>query len=567
MDPTLKSEQELDPLRKAAVACPNCRQGYRLPVRLLGRKLVCRHCRQEFRAEELDSSAMNQLRTASSQKLSNSPRITASAESPSNGDHSDSPPRAGSQSIAIDTRWVGQKLGRYKILSILGQGGMGVVWRGHDDTLRRDVALKILNRSKTKNGSIGGLSAELFMQEARAVAKLQHPSVVSIFEVAEDQGEVFLALELMEGGTLKEYVDKKENARLAPRELFELMIGPAKALALAHDRGIIHRDIKPGNLMFDDHGHLKLMDFGLADVQNEVASEKIRGKAVGSLGWIAPETARGKGTTPQSDIYGMGLVLLYALTGKPLVHARSRSKLIALHQNPPEPDYSSIPDITPSGLSILRKCLAVDPAERFQTAHELVAALQRCADEDPRARTRERRSHATVAVLAVIIGALVGVGGVVYYFLDLIERQNEAQMPVFTLQSSSEDWLEDPREHTDRRDEANSEQPASISPGVQDEPKSDGDAVRFASLAEARVPWPQVPELVDPSTFAFVGSAHGKVFHLPTSACGRMIRASNLVSFKSLEEAEASGRHLCRECAKIAGREKAELAAGSEEAH
>lgn len=444
---------------------------------------------------------------------------------------------------------------------------MGVVWRGHDDSLRRDVALKILNRSKNKNGSIGGLSAELFMQEARAVAKLQHPSVVSIFEVAEDQGQVFLALELMEGGTLKEYVDRKENRRLSPRELFNLMVGPAKALALAHDRGIIHRDIKPGNLMFDDHGHLKLMDFGLADVRDEEASEKIRGKAVGSLGWIAPETARGQGTTKLSDIYGMGLVMLYALTGRPLVHASSRTKLIALHQNPPEPDFSKVRGLTAMGEAVLRKCLAVDQADRFQTAHELVAALQACADEDPQAVTRQRRSHATVAVVAVVFGVLIGVGGVVYYFLDLIERENQAQMPVATFREQSfvEPAVDESQAGRAPGPGDAPDMPAPMTPVPPVATTEPMTRVEFSSLEDARVPWPRVPHLVDASKLNLVGSAHGKVYHLPTTECGQAIRASNLVMFATADEAIASGRTFCRQCARSLQKEKSKLAAGSDE--
>lgn len=540
MDNTLHSAQANDPLRKTAVVCPSCKQGYRLPARLLGRRLVCRHCRNEFRAKEVDSSSLNQLRPTQNEPPSDSGK---------NGFDGDNPPSAGAASVAIDTRWAGQTLGRYKILSVLGQGGMGVVWRGHDDKLRRDVALKILNRSKRKNGSIGGLSAELFMQEARAVAKLQHPAVVSIFEVAEDQGQVFLSLELMEGGTLKEYVDRK--GPMAPRELFALMVGPAKALALAHDRGIIHRDIKPGNLMFDDHGHLKLMDFGLADVRDEEASEKIRGKAVGSLGWIAPETARGKGTTKQSDIYGMGLVMLYALTGKTLLHAGSRSKLIALHQNPPEPDYSSIRGLTPRAVAMLRKCLEVDQSKRFDSAKAMAAELQACADEDPAESSRRRRSHASIAAVAAVFGVIIGVGAVIYYFLDLLERENQIHYPFVTHGS-----VDLPTDDLETASDKLSPNPSGDA--VQD--AAAGVTARFASLEEAKVPWPQVPYLVDMSNVKYVGSVHGRVYHLPTTECGRLINASNLITFESREAADAAGRHLCNRCARSLETGKAHLA-------
>lgn len=541
MDSNGKTVETGEAIEKVAVTCPNCRQAYRLPTRLVGRRLVCRQCRKEFRALEAGSSGINRLSAPVVERSSDSDRSPSGTESSS---------QTGPRTEAIDTRWAGQSLGRYQVLSILGQGGMGVVWRGHDDRLRRDVALKILNRSKSNSGSIGGISAELFMQEARAVAKLQHPSVVSIFEVAEDQGQVFLALELMEGGTLKEYIDR--NGPMKPRDLFEHMIGPAKALALAHDRGIIHRDVKPGNLMFDDHGHLKLMDFGLADVRDEKASERIRGKAVGSLGWIAPETARGKGTTPLSDIYCMGLVMFYALTGKPLVHGKSRSELIGMHRKPPEPQYKSIRGLTAAGERLLRCCLSVDPAQRFQSAHELMEALQYCAAEDPAERSRRRRSHISVAAAAVVIGAFLGIGGVVYYFLDLLDREREARSPVVS------------RDHAMKFHDDPSADGSAAADATADASKSVG---RFASLEDAKVPWPEVPYLVDPANVKFVASTRGKVYHLAGTECGRAIFASNLVRFSTASEAEASGRHLCERCTRQDDDRTSKLASGSEENH
>ena len=522
MEPVIQPETDQAPDRRVAVVCPECKQGYKVAARLLGKRMICRHCRREFRA--VDAGA-NGTRIAASPK-SDPPSDSGKAMLPG-----DALPSAGSRSIAIDTSWAGQTLGRYKVLSILGQGGMGVVWRGHDDKLKRDVALKILTRSSKGGGNIGGISADLFMQEARAVAKLQHPAVVSIFEVAEDNGQVFLALELMEGGTLKEYIERM--GPIPPRQLFDWMVGPAKAMALAHQRGIIHRDVKPGNLMFDDHGHLKLMDFGLADVSHEETSAKMRGKAVGSLGWIAPETARGKNTTGQSDIYAMGLVLLYAMKGRPWIQADSRSKLIALHQNPPALDFSGIKGLTSRGSELLRRCLSVEPAERFQTGAELVAALKACAEEDPTFKSRERVSHAGIAISGAVIGGLIVAALVVRYFINLSERVDEMRQP-------SVNFADRP---TSR---ASSEAAPAKEAAFPSENKS--IAPRFAKLEDAKVPWPQVPWLVDPAKLKFVGTKNGAVFHTATSDCGRDIFASNLVTYDSVQQALAAGRRPCPRC-------------------
>ncbi|MBK8270148.1 MAG: protein kinase [Planctomycetes bacterium] len=427
MDTDIQTEQEKTPEKRVAVVCPQCFRAYKIAPSLIGKRLVCKDCRHEWRARrgtaaELRSSIHTRKLREHSSDLSRSP----------NGS-SDMPPSAGS-SVAIDMSWAGRKIGRYRARSLLGYGGMGVVWRAHDDALRRDVALKILSRTRDQNKN-GGLNLDLFMQEARAVAKLQHPSVVSIFEVAEDEGHVFLSLELMEGGTLKEFVDK--NGKIEPRKLFEWMVGPAKALALAHRRGVIHRDIKPGNLMLDDHGHLKLMDFGLADVTNEEVSERLRGKAVGSLGWVAPETAKGQPTTPVSDLYCLGLVMHYALTGKPLIHGKSRSEIIALHQNPPDARLDEIEGLSHRGKRLMRKLLSVDPALRFQSADELAADLADCAGEDPSERVRRTKKGVSIAVIATILGIFAGVGVTLYYLLDLMNQQESFNTPAPVIKSTS----------------------------------------------------------------------------------------------------------------------------------
>ncbi len=399
MDAGAEHETTL-PGDRVTVACPSCGQQYRIAPRILGKRLSCKQCRTEWRAES-GSDTGGMLNTGGSATVIGDSSRTAT---------DDMPPMAGSGSSIVDTSWAGRRLGRYKVLSLLGKGGMGVVWRAHDDTLRRDVALKIL--TATKKAVRNGLNIELFMQEARAVAKLQHPSVVSIFEVANDQGEDFLALELMDGGTIKEYVDR--FGPIEAKKLFLMMAGPARALDVAHRRGIIHRDIKPSNLMFDDHGNLKLMDFGLADVANEMASAKLKGKAVGSLGWIAPETAKGEQTTPRSDIYSMGLVIMYALTGRPWLNADSKTKMLQIHQAPPDLDLTRVPGLTPCSAAMLQKCLSVDPVDRYETAAELADHLVECGNEvdmlvaPPPLKKSRAISPAILAGGGVALAAIIG---------------------------------------------------------------------------------------------------------------------------------------------------------------
>jgi hypothetical protein len=483
--------------RRVCVACPKCGQGYRVAAQFLGKKLACRHCHHEWRSTEVDAQELRRLTQATSTTSSNPPSDSTQHVLPE-----DLPPIAGSSSTVIDTSWTGRKLGRYKVLAILGQGGMGVVWRGHDETLRRDVALKFLTeRRRSTTGP--SLNTALFMQEARAVAKLQHPYVVSIYEVGEDQGQVFLALELMEGGTLKEYVDR--NGPVPAKDLFAMMVGPAKALGLAHR-----------------HGHLKLMDFGLADVAQEEASQRMRGKAVGSLGWVAPETVKALPTTAASDIYSFGLVMVFALLGKPWLHAESRSKLLALHQSPPTLDAAQLRGLSPRAVQMLKKCLAVDPTERFETAEELAAELLACAEEDPMAKIERRRSYASIAAVAAIAGLFVGVGAVATYFLQLAEKANEMSMPVAQYRVGNRPNPQPPAPHAPPQ--------------------------HFESVADAQVPWPEVPDLVDPDALSFIASTQGQEFHWPECPKAREILASQLRNFDNYAQAIEAGVKPCPLC-------------------
>lgn len=386
----------VDVASEADVKCPSCAAHYRVAPALLGRKLLCRHCREVWRPADQPHAAGTATTAPAS---SATPRRLRTATGL---------PRAGdTDSTIIDTNWAGRRIGRYRVTSLLGRGGMGVVWRAHDDALRRDVALKILGRESVHRTDA---NIELFKQEARAAAKLQHPHVVGVHEVGHDAGTDFIALELMHGGTLKEFVER--NGKLPPRDLFDLLGGPAKALALAHRRGIIHRDVKPGNLMFDDHGHLKLADFGLADVSDDPASLRLKGHAVGSLGWVAPEVAGGNEGSVASDIYSFGLCILFGLTGKQWLRADTRSKLVALHQSPPPLDFGEIPPMGNLAVELLNRCLAADPAARFASMDDLVAALQAAAAEPiaapasppPRMKKRTRVAY---LVAGGVIGALL----------------------------------------------------------------------------------------------------------------------------------------------------------------
>lgn len=557
MDTGAERETAL-PGDRVTVACPSCGQQYRIAPRLLGKRFSCKHCRSEWRAES-NSDNGGVLNTGEASSVSPDSSRTGS---------DDLPPLAGTSSSIVDTSWAGKRLGRYKVLSLLGKGGMGVVWRAHDDTLRRDVALKIL--TATKKAVKNGLNMELFMQEARAVAKLQHPSVVSIFEVAHDQGEDFLALELMDGGTIKEYVDR--FGPIEAKKLFLQMAGPARALDVAHRRGIIHRDIKPSNLMYDDHGNLKLMDFGLADVAHEMASAKLKGKAVGSLGWIAPETAKGEQTTPRSDIYAMGLVMMYALTGRPWLNADSRTKMLQIHQSPPDLDLTRVPGLTPASAAMLHKCLAVDPQDRYETAAELADALVECGNEvdmivaPPPLKVKKSISPGVWigggAALALAIAFAI-YAAVVTRDPPLTGNDSQrAAQPVAETPApkpAPRPMAQPPKPQPPVEPKQVSPTPQPVTPKPEAPapgPEADAEPAKparpkqFTSASEypnanPRAPWLGV---VDEKALTIIASKNSQVYHLPTCDGGRKIFLGNLVNYASAKEALEAGKKPCPHC-------------------
>jgi serine/threonine protein kinase/tetratricopeptide (TPR) repeat protein len=271
---------------------------------------------------------------------------------------------------------IGQILGHYRIVSELGAGGMGVVYRAHDEQLDRDVALKIL--------PAGALADEAarnrFRREALALAKLNHPNIETVYEFGSSDGIDYLAMELVPGETL---YAKLAAGSLTSRETERLGMQLAEGLDAAHAQGIIHRDLKPGNLMLMPDGRLKILDFGLARLvhpgtEHDIARTISETTSIsGTLPYMSPEQLKGLPVDARSDIFAAGAVLYELATArKPFPQSQSAELIGAiLHQNPPA--VSSMNDRVAPGLAaIIQKCLEKDPQERFQSARELRAALE-----------------------------------------------------------------------------------------------------------------------------------------------------------------------------------------------
>lgn len=279
---------------------------------------------------------------------------------------------------------VGRTLSHYKILQKLGSGGMGEVYVAEDTKLSRHVALKVLSPQMAT-----GERLMRFEREAKAVAALNHPNIVTIYSVEESEGVHFITMELVKGKTVTEQISKKG---LPLNTFFEIAIPLADAVSAAHEKGIIHRDLKPDNLMVSDEGGLKILDFGLAKLKQEFAQEGIselptqsptqEGRILGTVAYMSPEQAEGKSVDHRSDIFSVGIILYEMATGeRPFKGETTVSILSSIVKDTPTSVTEVNPD-RPRILSrIIKRCLAKDPTRRYQTALDLRNELEELKQE------------------------------------------------------------------------------------------------------------------------------------------------------------------------------------------
>jgi tRNA A-37 threonylcarbamoyl transferase component Bud32 len=278
----------------------------------------------------------------------------------------------------------GTRLGSYEIVSIIGAGGMGEVYRARDTRLERTVALKALPADKLGDEE----RKRRFLAEARAASALNHPNIVSIHDLAAAHGADFLVMEYVSGRTLEDAIPKK-GLRLNEALRYATQI--ADALAAAHEAGIVHRDLKPGNIMVTPNGTIKLLDFGLAklverdawrsgDATRTVAT--VDGTIAGTVSYMSPEQAEAKPLDGRSDIFSFGCVLYEMLTGHRAFQGESAmSTLSAVLRSEPKPVTLLAPDLPRDVERVIKRCLRKDPDRRFQTARDLKVALQELLDE------------------------------------------------------------------------------------------------------------------------------------------------------------------------------------------
>ena len=265
---------------------------------------------------------------------------------------------------------IGQTLGNYRVIQLLGDGGMGSVYRAVDEMLDREVAIKVLRPELTRQESLD----ERFRQEARALARLSHPGIATLHGMERHGEELLMIMEYVRGDTLEKLVER--SGRLSWSRAAELCIAILNALDHAHDRQIVHRDIKPANVMLSSNGTVKVMDFGIARMLGKNRQTQF-GHAVGTPTYMAPEQLRGEEVDRRTDLYAVGAVLYELVTGRMAFEADSDYQLMMLQLNePPPPASASVPDVPGEIDRIIWRAMAKQREDRFADATAFTAALQ-----------------------------------------------------------------------------------------------------------------------------------------------------------------------------------------------
>ena len=287
--------------------------------------------------------------------------------------HHDDTPSA--SSTAAQTDGPPETLGRYKVLKELGRGAMGVVYLGKDPTIQRFVAIKAMHLDTIEDAARAREEKARFFREAESTGRLSHPNIVTIYDAGEDQGLVFLAMEMLEGTTLKHWARKPNLMPMA--QLIPTFAAVADALDYAHQQGVVHRDIKPANIMVTQQHGVKVMDFGVAKM---ASSSKTHPHIVlGTPTYMSPEQLSGRKVDGRSDIFSLGVVLYELLLGRPPFTAENVPALLyAIAHTPHAPLATLRPGLPAALIDVVDCALQKDAAQRYRRAGEMAHALRAC---------------------------------------------------------------------------------------------------------------------------------------------------------------------------------------------
>jgi len=329
--------------------------------------------------------------------------------------------------------------GRYEVEELVGHGGMSSVYKARDALLERHVALKILHEQYSADDDF----VERFKREARSVAQLQHPNIVTVIDRGEEDGRQYIVFEYIDGENLKEHVVRK--GRLDVREALEIALEVARGLAFAHEQGLIHRDVKPQNILLNGDGRAKVTDFGIARTV-DVDGMTQTGTVLGTSNYIAPEQASGRRVDAHSDIYALGAVLYELLAGEVPFPGESFVVVAMKHMHEPAPSLLDVRgDISLRVAAAVDRALEKDPDHRFPTMDAFAAELQACLAELDRgedgdatmivpSRTRAPKRRRKVSRWPLVIGvlALLAIAAIVIGLLAVPGTNDNSPPPANT---------------------------------------------------------------------------------------------------------------------------------------
>ena len=269
----------------------------------------------------------------------------------------------------------GQKISdRYQIIKSIGEGGMANVYLAYDTILDRNVAVKVLRGDLANDEKF----VRRFQREALSASSLSNPNIVEVYDVGEDNGEYYIVMEYVEGKHLKALL--KKRGKLTVPEVIDIALQITNGLSVAHDSYIIHRDIKPQNILILENGLIKITDFGIAVAMNATQLTQTN-SVMGSVHYLPPEQASGKGATLQSDIYSIGILMYELLTGKLPFRGDNAVEIALKHLKEPMPSIrDELPDIPQSVENIILRATAKNPKNRYSDAREMHEDLKTCLD-------------------------------------------------------------------------------------------------------------------------------------------------------------------------------------------
>ena len=304
----------------------------------------------------------------------------------------------------VDGELVGQLyLGRYKALELVGEGAMGLVFRGWDPSLKRPVALKTLRLNRLPGARERRVMVSRLLEEAVTVARFSHPNIVAVYDVAEGDEAAFMAMEYIDGISLADYLE--EHAVLEPESAIALGCAIAKGLAAAHEHQVVHHDVKPGNVLLGRNGSVKVTDFGVAQLITVLARE--REKVFGTPGYLPPEALLNEGYDKTGDLFGLGVILYQAVTGEPAIRGRNIHQIMLnTVRTPVIPPRELVPTVPAALEDLIMDLLAKDPQLRPESADEVVRRLVEVLGEEPPWSPpidTPRRKHSTSASQSQIL--------------------------------------------------------------------------------------------------------------------------------------------------------------------